>query len=138
MWTKWRCFSKEELNNCSESPGVYYIRWIKAGGKAVPIGRLRCVDQEGTLYIGMTGKGRSAGIYKRLWTFWKAVSRKSGAPHSGGKRFQRVLSRHIPLGSLQFCYRRLKNTAQAERVEKECLLDYQKKFWELPPLNSAE
>ena len=136
MWTNWRRFSRQTLNWCPESPGVYYIRWLNKRGKPAPIGRILGTDPDGTLYIGMTGKGRASGLCNRLWTFWDKASGRQGA-HSGAKRFLRNLSEHASIDDLEYCHRQVANRKEALRVEKECLRHYEKKWGELPPLNSA-
>ncbi len=136
MWTNWRCFNKETLSRCPESSGVYYVRWVDKKGKPVPIGRILGADPAGTLYIGMTGEGKASGLCNRLWTFWDKASGRLGA-HSGAKRFGRNLAKHISIDELEFCHRRIANRKEALRVERECLLDYVKKWGKLPPLNGA-
>lgn len=136
MWTKWRKFSKKNLNDCDETPGVYYIRWVNGKGKPLPIPRVLRKDTEGTLYIGMTGRGPGSGLCNRLRTFWDKASGRQGA-HSGAKRFLRNLSSRIPVEHLEYCYRRLKTREKASGLERECLKYYETQYGELPPLNGA-
>ena len=136
MWTNWKKFNKESLNGCSESPGVYYVRWVNGKGKSVPIPRILGKDTEGTLYIGMTGKGRDSDLCNRLWTFWDKASGRQGA-HSGAKRFLRNLSGQIPVERLEYRYRQQKTRNRALRLERECLKYYEKQYGELPPLNGS-
>ncbi len=136
MWAKWRGFSKQNLNECDESPGVYYIRWVNGRDKPVPIPRVLRKDAEGILYIGMTGQGPGSGLCTRLWTFWDKACGRQGA-HSGAKRFLRNLSSRISVEHLEYCCRRLKTREKASELERECLKYYEKQYGELPPLNGA-
>ena len=136
MWTNWKRFAKENLNRCPESPGVYYIRWVNKRGKPVPIGRILGTDPEGTVYIGMTGKGNGSGLCNRLWTFWDKASGRAGA-HSGAKRFRRNLVKHASIDDFEFCHRRASSREDARRIEIACLRDYEKTWGELPPLNGS-
>ena len=138
MWTKWRHLTDQDLNDhWDQSSGVYYIRLVNRRGKPAQIQRVLGADREGTLYIGMAGSGNDGGLCNRLWGFWTAISGTDETQHGAGRKYRRLLSKRFPGHRLQYCFRRLKDAKRARQIEKECLMDYQKCFGEIPPLNRS-
>ncbi len=138
IWTKWRDLTTENLNShWSQSPGVYYIRLVTRRGDPVPIHRILGKDPKGILYIGMARIGADGGLCNRLWGFWTASTGKDETPHGAGRKWRRLLSKHFPHYHLQYSYRQLSRVRMSQKLEIECLANYQKRWGELPSLNRA-
>lgn len=109
--------------------GVYKIIAAR-DNKRVPINRFLGIDPDGILYIGMGKK------HNRIINLKKSISPTyKGKGHSCGRKYKQN-----PNISIQFPYEilyiELVSTENHQQLERELLEEYQKKFGEVPPLNS--
>ena len=126
-YSRWKPMSQKTFEKIPEEPGVYLIRC-----RDHPTNRLLRTDQEGVLDIG-----ESSNLRKRITRFYFCASGKVERGHSAGCRFaNRKLSRHFPLDQLEIKWKIAESKAAAREAEGELLRKYEKKFGELPPLNT--
>ena len=135
MWTNWYDITKENIDQNDESAGAYYIRAVSLRNKPIPVRRIIGCDPKGTLYIGMTGRRKNAGLLNRLWGFCSAIIGDDLTAHVAGARYYRHLKKRLPKHKLQYSYRQSKTDTAAKKLEKECLDEYERRYGELPPLN---
>ncbi len=129
-WTRWRFLHEKEWNKIPPMPGVYQFRSLKKG-QPQRIGRVRGTDKEGIIYTG-----QSSNLRQRISGFWKTLEHPRKSRHAAGWtyiafRYERV----FPKKNLQFRYMTLEG--DPTRKEFDLLLEYRKKFMDLPPLNST-
>ena len=126
-YSRWKPMTQETFGEIPKEPGVYLIRC-----RDHPTNRLLGSDQEGILDIG-----ESNNLRKRTRFFFACASGKKKRGHSAGCRFfGRGLDRDFPLDQLEIKWKVTKSKAAARKLEGDLLSNYEKKFGELPPLNS--
>jgi len=125
----------KDLNKIPEIIVIYQIRCVNSKLFSISTNRLGGVDNGGILYIG-----KATNLRVRMTDFWGAAGQRNpNYSHSGGQTFtRRNYGTHFPVERLQFRYLIQEDGRAAREAEKEEILAYIKRFWELPPLNSQE
>ena len=126
-FSKWMYLTKMSLDDIPKKAGIYEIRMPRS------INRLIGKDKEGILEIG-----QSNNLQVRLKRFYTAAT-GGKASHSEGLRFHhlRLASKlDVKTDHLKMCFREI-DKIKLKSAEKGYLSRYQKKYGELPPLNSS-
>ncbi len=129
LWTDWKKFLIEELSEIPVKEGVYQLRCVDKAGLPIKVSRLTGDDSEGIIYIGS-----STNLKIRIKGFWKTIQNRDISRHAAGWTFCSFGYDSIfRPDMLQFRY---KVTKSITTSEFDLMIDYRKRFMDLPPLNS--
>jgi hypothetical protein len=129
-WSDWLIFGKTQLRLIPKKHGIYEFRCVDENRSPISVSRLKGEDPRGVVYIGS-----SVNLKKRINGFWKTIQNRNESRHAAGWtycsfRYDTV----FPPERLQFRYKLVIDTV---RNEFDLLLEYRKRFMDLPPLNST-
>jgi predicted GIY-YIG superfamily endonuclease len=141
-WSNWILLSSKSLASLDNRiPAIYRIRLVhQSNEKAVVINRFLNKDSNGIIYIGKT-----TNLKRRLKFFVNAYQNTYNDNHSGGNLLHYLISNKIIENFrkkyfLQFSYIHIKSKKDIDNIltkeERKKLIEYFKKFGELPVLNS--
>lgn len=128
-WSKWSPFDDCKLKKIPEKEGIYQFRCVDEKGIPIVISRLKGKDPNGIIYIGS-----SKNLKTRIKGFWTTIKNWDRSRHAAAWTYCtfRYDSLFRPK-NIQFKYAVTKSTTN---YEFELVLEYRKKFMDLPPLNS--
>jgi hypothetical protein len=129
-WSDWKKFNKNELAILPEKEGVYEFRCVDNNGFPKIISRLLDRDPEGIIYIG-----KSENLWSRINAFWKTIIKRDRSRHAAAWTYCSYGYESLfPPNSLQFRFLEFENP---EDLEFDLLLQYFRKYRDLPPLNTS-
>ncbi len=128
-WYRLGELAAKKFYDIPNNPGIYFIRWSR-NGKAVPISRLKGMDDKGILYIGSAKKLR-----RRIQELWRGINGKV-EDHTIGKTiiFCKI-SEVISVNEYEISWEKLETHEKAVGQEWAAIKSYADKFKEPPPLN---
>src|SRR4030042_6129007 len=128
-WYRLEELGTKKFSDIPNNPGIYFIRWSR-NGKAVPISRLKGMDDMGILYIGSAKKLR-----RRIQELWRGIN-GNVEDHTIGKTiiFCKI-SEVISVNEYEISWEKLETHEKAVGQEWAAIKSYADKFKEPPPLN---
>lgn len=136
-WTKWYSIDDAMSSIPPIAYGIYKIRVTNSKGIPICIDRIGGVDDSGIVYIGRSGfkkKSPNRTLITRIWEFYQGN-------HSGGDTYylsnqhRLSLTNNFRSHEINACCLILPDKSISQ-MEGAFLLQYFKRFGELPPFNS--
>jgi hypothetical protein len=129
-WSGWKIFHMNDLSSIPEKRGVYQFRCPDDDKTPKTISRLLDKDIDGIIYVV-----KSDNLSRRINAFWKTVTKRDRSRHAAAWTYCSYDYESIFLPDrLQIRYF---VGGDPECLEFDLLLEYFKRFKDLPPLNSS-
>jgi hypothetical protein len=127
VWHRLEDLSGKGFDEVPSSCGIYLLRWAR-NSKPVPVSRIGGVDKQGLLYIG-----KAKRLKRRVRRLWRSIYERDLGSHTVGKTI--ILCNFPEIVNKAEYEITWESTEDEEGQEWNALVQYARRYKELPPLD---